>query len=401
MTGATVRVAVVVTAAGSSRRFGGIKKELVPIGERSILDRSLFPFLQLPGLVSLVVTAPRGREMELRSALSPESLAALESLGPGHFAIVPGGPTRRDSVRHGLERLVEGLGLSDEDQDKTIVLVHDGARPWAGPELVARVVQTAALYGAAVPVTPLVDTPKELGPDGKVLRHPPRASIGGAQTPQGFRLGSLLAAHRRAEAEGSDCTDDAELWDRYIGPVASVAGDPENRKVTYARDLSPAHPSFRIGQGWDIHRLVPDRRLMLGGVEVPSALGEEAHSDGDVLLHAIVDALLGAAALGDIGTHFPPSDETWRDADSRDLARRAADLVRAEGWRPGNLDCTIVLERPKLGPYKEAIRASIADCLGVPLGDVSVKAKTKEGLDAVGEGRAVEGIAVVALFPLS
>ena len=403
------RIAVVVTAAGSSGRFGGGKKELLRIGERTILDRSLSPFLGLPGLEALVVTSPAGREGELRAALDPESLAALERLGPGRFAVVAGGTCRRDSVRLGLEVLAETFGRRGAPEgedlavlDEVVVLVHDGARPWASADLAVRVARSAAMCGASVPILPLVDTPKELCSDGTVLRHPPRSSLGGAQTPQGFRLGSMLAAHRRAAAEGLDCTDDAELWDRYVGAVAFVPGESGNRKVTYAGDIAASTAgaaSFRIGQGWDLHRLVPGRPLLLGGAAVPSELGEDAHSDGDVLLHAVMDAMLGAAALGDIGEHFPPSDEEWHGADSRDLARRSADLVRGAGWELGNVDCTVVLERPRLGPFKEAIRASLADCLGVRPDAVSVKAKTKEGIDAVGDGRAIEAFAIVSLFP--
>lgn len=429
---AAPRIAVVVTAAGSSARFGSGKKELASIGERSVLEAAISPFLQLQSLEAIVVTAPAGRESELRSALSAACLSSLAALGHGRFAIVAGGPSRRDSVRLGLEALAAMLALPaggspaaspasprDEGLDDFVVLVHDGARPWASPELAARTAAAAAEKGAAVPVIPLVDTPKKLDPDGTVLGHPSRSSLGSAQTPQGFRLGGLLAAHRRAAEEKVDCTDDAELWDRYEGPVAWVAGETGNRKVTYARDLegsgerraerseaggragaAPAaepRPALRVGQGWDLHRLVPGRRLMLGGVEVPSTKGEEAHSDGDVLLHAVIDALFGAAALGDIGTHFPPSDAKWKDADSKELAREAASLVREAGWAIINLDCTVILESPKLGPHKEAIRESLASCLGIAPSLVSVKAKTKEGVDATGEGRAIEASAVVLL----
>jgi 2-C-methyl-D-erythritol 4-phosphate cytidylyltransferase / 2-C-methyl-D-erythritol 2,4-cyclodiphosphate synthase len=436
--GTMPRIAVVVTAAGSSERFGGGKKELLPLGERSVLDRSLSPFLDLPSLEALVVTAPAGREAELRAAISPRSLAALERLGPGRFAVVAGGACRRDSVRLGLEELsrmlMPGGGESADASGtrsvprmvealwaSTVVLVHDGARPWASAGLAARVAEAAALHGASVPVVPLVDTPKELAADGTVLRHPARAAMGCAQTPQGFILAPLLEAHRRASAEGLDCTDDAELWDRYVGPVASLPGEAANRKLTYAADLgrhaevvgagdarnsatlhapddSRIAGTIRVGQGWDIHRLVQGRPLMLGGIEVPSDLGEDAHSDGDVLLHAIIDALLGAAAMGDIGTHFPPSDEAWRGADSRDLARRAAALVRAAGWLPGSVDCTVILERPRLGPHRDAMRASIAAALGVGIDAVSVKAKTNEGLGPVGEGRAVEAQAIASVL---
>jgi len=416
-----IRTAVLVTAAGESRRFGGGKKELESLGGLSVLDRALSPFLQLSGLEALVVTAPAGRETQLRAALSPASLAALERLGPGRFAIVPGGASRRDSVRLGLEALAAALAAPSagaapsaprdtakarDELDELVVLVHDGARPWATTELARLVAEGAAEKSACVPIVPLVDTPKELGPDGVIARHPSRSSLGGVQTPQGFRLGGLLEAHRRAAAEGVDCTDDAELWDRYLGPVSWIPGEDANRKVTVRADLGdPAGAArrgigaveFRIGQGWDLHRLVAGRPLMIGGVEVPSDLGEDAHSDGDVLLHAIIDAILGAAALGDIGTHFPPSDPKWKGADSRDLARRAAALVRDSGWEIGNIDCTVVLERPRLGTHREAIRESVAACLGIELGAVSFKAKTSEGVDAAGEGRAVEAQAIALL----
>jgi 2-C-methyl-D-erythritol 4-phosphate cytidylyltransferase / 2-C-methyl-D-erythritol 2,4-cyclodiphosphate synthase len=405
-----IRIAVVLTAAGESTRFGGgQKKELVRIGGRSILDLALSSFIALPELEALVITAPAGRETELRDSLSADGLSALERLGSGRFAIIPGGATRRDSVRAGLEWIGAAMGAAPPAPiGDVIVLVHDGARPWATPELSARVAEGAREKGACVPIVALVDTPKELGPDGVISRHPSRASLGGVQTPQGFLLASLLEAHRRAAREEVDCTDDAELWDRYVGPVSWVPGEAANRKVTVRADVEAAADSparraergssaFRIGQGWDLHRLVPGRALMIGGIEVPSDKGEDAHSDGDVLLHAVIDALLGAAALGDIGTHFPPSDERWRGADSRELARAAAALVTSSGWEIGNVDCTVVLERPRLGPYRDAILGSVADCLGIDRGAVSFKAKTSEGVDAAGEGRAVEAQAIALL----
>ncbi len=411
---------------------------------------ALSPFLSLPGLEGLVITAPPGREVELLSALSESSRHALEKLGPGRFSVIPGGSTRRDSVRAGLETVAAILPAPLDD---LVVLIHDGARPWVTPELVSRIAVGAIEKGACVPIVPLVDTPKELGTEGLITRHPPRASLGGVQTPQGFWLCPLLEAHRRAAVEKVECTDDAELWDRYVGPVSWIPGDQLNRKITVRADLGNAESvgtelvgtgavgtepelvgtepelesaefesvgteptesesvgtepagtgsalsfNFRIGQGWDLHRLIPLRRLMLGGVEIPNDLGEDAHSDGDVLLHAIIDAMLGAAALGDIGTYFPPSDENWRDADSRDLARRTAAIVRSSGWEIGNIDCSVILERPRLGPYRTTICDSIASCLGITVDAISLKAKTAEGLGAVGEGRAVEAIASVLLY---
>ncbi len=395
-------LAVLVTAAGKSERFGGGKKELVMLEGRSVLDHAVRPFLSLPGLKALAITSPAGMEGEIRSSLSPASLASLEGLGP-NFMVTPGGDDRRDSVRLGLEALASSPALASLSLDEVVVLVHDGARPWASPELAASVARAAFERGAALPVLPLVDTPKEIDSQGLVSGHPRRAGLAAAQTPQGFRLGPLLAAHRRAAAEGFACTDDTEIWARYEGEVVSVPGEQANRKLTRPEDLPAPPPQagalpFRIGQGWDLHRLVPGRPLLVAGVVLPSQLGEDGHSDGDVLFHAAIDALLGAAALGDIGSHFPPSDEAWRGADSGALARHAVALVRAAGWEPGNLDCTVVLERPRLGPQRDEIRASLAAALGMEIGLVSVKAKTKEGLDAVGEGRAIEAYATVTLF---
>jgi len=429
-------VAVVVTAAGRSERFGGSKKEYADLGGRSVLDAAVSPFLDLPGLSALVITAPQGGLEAARTALSAATLAALGA----KLAIIEGGATRRDSVRLGLERAAEALrraaGLASDASlpSSDIVLIHDGARPWASAELAKRVMEATLAHGAAVPVVPLTDTPKRIAPatagaagataaqprGGLILEHPARSSLGGAQTPQGFRLGPILDMHRRAEKEGVDCTDDGELWARYAATTAGVSqgealvawveGETDNRKVTFRTDLAAVHDAvgraagaatatcpFRIGQGWDLHRLVEGRRLMLGGIEVPSDKGEEAHSDGDVLLHAIIDALLGAAALGDIGSHFPPSDQRWKDADSKALAAAAAALVREAGYEPVNLDCTVVLERPRLGHWKDAMRDSIARVLGMDARVISVKAKTNEGVDAVGEGRAIEAHAAVIL----
>lgn len=402
---------VLITAAGASSRFGGDKKEFMSAGGMSVLERAARAFLQ-PGPdgslpAGMVITATPGRESEARAALSAQALAALESLVPCGFAVVPGGADRRDSVRLGLEELARRALSAGLDSDRCIVHVHDGARPWVTPELVRACSRVAREHGACVPVTPLVDTPKELGDDGLLRSHPGRGGFGGAQTPQSFVLGPLLAAHRKAAGENWTCTDDASVWDRYIGPVSWVEGERENRKVTYREDLmqdreramEPADPmqALRVGEGWDIHRLAEGRALVVGGVVVPFERGELGHSDGDVLWHAVIDALFGAISMGDIGTHFPPSDMRWKDADSSDLARQAMRLVRDAGWELVNLDTTVTLERPRLGPHREAILASLSSVLGTDLSRVSLKAKTKEGMDSVGSGDAIEARAVALL----
>jgi 2-C-methyl-D-erythritol 4-phosphate cytidylyltransferase / 2-C-methyl-D-erythritol 2,4-cyclodiphosphate synthase len=258
-----------------------------------------------------------------------------------------------------------------------------------------------------------VDTIKRAGSGGLVAEHLRREALFAAQTPQGFRFGPLLAAHLEADRQAKavdepgstepgwrepswhEPTDDAELYARSGGAVAIVEGSVDNRKVTYPSDLSKQEAAMlRIGQGYDIHRLVPGRPLMLGGIAIPFELGEDGHSDGDALVHAVIDALFGALGLGDIGTHFPPSDPRWKGAASLDLLELSLDLVRRGGGRLVNLDSTVTLERPKLAPHIQAIRESLAWALGIDPALVSVKAKTKEGVDATGEGRAVEANAV-------
>ncbi|MCX8014196.1 MAG: 2-C-methyl-D-erythritol 2,4-cyclodiphosphate synthase, partial [Rectinema sp.] len=213
---------------------------------------------------------------------------------------------------------------------------------------------------------------------------------------QSFSFLEILEAHRLAARDSFQATDDAMIWSHYVGPVSWIEGDRMNRKITYREDLA-GHTPLRVGQGWDIHALVEGRRLLLAGVVIDSPRGEYGHSDGDVLWHAVIDALLGAASLGDIGTHFPPSDPQWKNADSGSLAARIMQLLSANGWKPVNLDCTVVLESPRLAPYRERIIDSLSRSLGLPKDAVSFKAKTNEGFDATGRGEAIEAYATVLI----
>ncbi len=376
-----------ITAAGTSTRFGGTKKEFEPLDDSTVLEKAVEPFIAICD--SVVITCPKGARDDFerffeRSRLAP-SLRALR----GGFSIVEGGSVRQESVLFALRAMRGGTGVGD------LVLIHDAARPWVSPSLIHRTLRSARERGASLPLLPLTDTPKAVDGDA-VVDHPSRLSMMTAQTPQIFSFPEILEAHELAARENFAATDDAMIWDRSIGPVAWVHGERENRKITFKDDLVK-QTEFRTGQGYDIHPLVEGRRLLLAGVEVESARGEAGYSDGDVLWHAIIDAMLGASAQGDIGTHFPPGAPEWKDADSTALARGAASAVATSGWKCCNIDCTVICERPKLAPYRDRIRAAIARTLALPIDAVSFKAKTKEGFDATGRGEAIEAFASVLM----
>lgn len=407
-------VFVLLTAAGSSLRFGEGKKECFLLSGKTVLQRSIEAFLGGDAPAGVVVTYPAGSLNEIRESIDPELTKKLKAL-PRGLRFVRGGFTRQVSVARGLAALLRGERAaapgatpnaargSDGAKHGTargdVVLVHDAARPWLSPGTVSAVLARARIYGACIPLCDFADTPKEAAESGFIAAHPSRDSVKAAQTPQGFALRELAAAHRAAAREGWQCTDDASLWDRYVGKVAFVPGDRKNKKITYREDLPSQEGilNIRAGEGWDIHLLAAGRKLLLGGVPVEHEKGEVGHSDGDVLWHAIIDALLGAAGLGDIGAHFPPSSSRWKDADSGNLARIAVEKVRKAGWEIGNIDCTVIIEKPKLAPLRDAIRLSIARVLTVAPDAVSVKAKTNEGLGEIGLGLAVEARALALL----
>lgn len=385
------RIFALITAAGSSTRFGGQKKELEQLEGYTVLERAIEPFIETCS--GIVVTCPPGAKAEFeaffaQSALSP-AIARIER----GIVIVEGGSTRQDSVLFGL-RALKALGC-----DRDIVLIHDGARPWISAGLVRTTIEQTRMHGACLPLAPLVETPKIV--EGQVVHaHPPRAHVMTAQTPQAFSFPEILSAHELAAREGYAATDDAMVWDHYVGPVFWIEGERQNRKITYREDLfgSAAMPAaMRTGIGYDIHPLVAHRPLLLAGVRIESDRGEAGYSDGDVLWHALIDALLGAAALGDIGTHFPPGKPEWKNADSTALARKVAAMLHSEAWHIVNIDCTVILEKPRLGPYREQICCAIARALNIPQGSVSFKAKTNEGFDAAGRGEAIEAHAIVLI----
>lgn len=288
-------------------------------------------------------------------------------------------------------------------QEPDYVLIHDAARPWVTQEVIGSVLESTATYGAAVPAIPAVDT-LAFSDESKstITGYADRPHTFCLQTPQGFRFAKLLEAHRRAAADSAEaasdssavtkkasCTDDTTVWAAYCGPVHLCDGSAANRKITFKEDIkTETAMQIRTGLGYDLHRLVEGRKLMLGGIAIPFEKGEDGHSDGDVLLHAITDALLGAAGIADIGELFPPSDNTWKDADSGKLLQVAWEKVRSEGWSLENLDCVVAMEKPKFLPWREQVRTSIASLLDCSTDRIFVKAKTGEGLGEIGHGEA-------------
>ena len=379
-------VGVIIVAAGRGERMGaGVPKQLLDLGGRTMLQRSVEAFDVHPGIGEIVVVLPA----DLVTAGS--SLVGTTSR-PCRF--VAGGARRQDSVQ---------LGFAALSTSADPILVHDAARPFVDIGLIDRVIAGTAESGAAVPAVPARDTVKLVERDRRVVsRTMPRDEIWLAQTPQGFSrrvLGEAIALGAR----GIDATDDAMLAEQAGHAVRVVAGDERNVKITTADDLAAVRlavaPWPRVGTGYDLHRLVEGRRLVLAGVTIPFERGPQGHSDGDVVSHALIDAAFGAAGAGDIGRHFPNTDPTWKDTPGLELLDRALELVRGQGWRVASVDVTVLLERPKLAPYVFEIRERLAVALALPPDHVSVKAKTNEGVDAVGRGEAIAAHAVAVLTP--
>lgn len=386
------RFALILTAAGSSSRMGlGFKKEFLPFNNGTVLSSSLTPFLKNDNLSIIIITHPAGQLDEMKAALAEsEQTAALLSKRGIPLLFEEGGATRQKSVFNALCALEKACASSNCDVPE-FVLIHDAARPWVTETIIDNVLEGVEASGAAVPSTPAVDTLAFTDESKTIITgYADRPRTFCLQTPQGFRFRELLEAHRKAAADNNTaCTDDTTIWAAYCGPVHLCEGSIQNKKITFKEDIQAEVPmQIRTGLGYDLHRLVEGRKLVLGGIVIPFDKGEDGHSDGDVLLHAITDALLGAAGIADIGELFPPSDNTWKDADSGKLLQAAWKKVQDEGWKLENLDCVIALEKPKFLPWREQIRSSIASLLGCSFDAVFVKAKTGEGLSEIGRGEA-------------
>jgi 2-C-methyl-D-erythritol 4-phosphate cytidylyltransferase/2-C-methyl-D-erythritol 2,4-cyclodiphosphate synthase len=380
-------VSAIIAAAGAGRRLGAAKpKQMLDIGGGSMLQKSAAAFVQHPRISEVVLVLPKEHTelavLAVRDAQKPFS----------EIRMVAGGPRRQDSVANAFDAV---------SPSADVVLIHDAARPFVSPSLIERTIDAAAEHGAAIAALQSRDTVKRVA-EGVITETIPRELVYLAQTPQGFRR-DVLAAAVKLGRDGVDATDEAALAERAGYQVHVVDGDPGNVKITTEEDLAAARARAagatlsRIGTGYDLHRLVEGRPLIIGGVTIPFDRGPLGHSDGDVACHAATDAVLGAASLGDIGRHFPDSDPKWRGADSLVFLREAARLVGEAGFRVGNLDVTVILERPKIKDAIDQMRARLAGALDIDVAQVSVKGKTNEGVDAVGRGEAIAAYAVALL----
>ena len=370
----------VILCGGSGVRMGVQEnKTLLPIGGVPGVVRCVRAF---QGLAEGVVIVARAGEEGLFSA-------ALAAHGCPAYAVVPGGEDRQASALRGLRAL---------PKECTIALIHDGARPFVTRAVIARVLESVKSQGSGVAAVPARDTIKRADPAGRVLETPNRASLWQVQTPQGFRLDDLLAAHALAAAR---YTDDAALMEAAGFPVQLVLGGYDNVKLTSQEDLRMMNgmPAPRMGTGFDAHRLAEGRELWLGGVKIPFEKGLLGHSDADAALHALMDALLGAAALGDIGRLFPDSDPRYKGISSLTLLEKVHAALAAAGYEAGNVDVTIVAQAPKLAPYTGRMREAIAGALKLAPDRVSVKATTTEGMGFEGRGEGISAQAVAVVFP--
>lgn len=369
-------VTAILVAAGSSRRMGFDKlRHTLPDG-RTVLQTSLAAFAAHPAIDAIVLVA----------GANLETCRALAAACPKPCKAVPGGATRADSVRAGLD-----------EADGELIAIHDAARPFVSAAVITAALEEAARSGAAAPAVPVKDTIKVAAPDGRVLRTPDRNRLFAVQTPQCFARALYLEALAAVQGEAAHLvTDDASLFELAGLPVTLTAGDYANLKITTQEDLK-GETTMRIGHGYDVHRLVSGRRLILGGVDIPYEKGLLGHSDADVLLHAVADALLGAAAMGDIGQHFPDTDPRYKGADSRRLLSEVGKLLAKEGYRIVNIDATVLCQAPKLAPYIPEMRQNIAAALGMDVGRVSVKATTEEhlGFTGAGDGIAAHAVAMI------
>jgi len=371
-------IAAVVVAAGKGARAGqAIPKQFANWRGKAVVRHSV-EALRAAGIGRIVVAIPADAADTAQTAL--KGIEAVE--------FVNGGATRQASVAATLEQLT--------DSAPDIVLIHDAARPDLPAAVVDRLIASLGEYRGSIPVLPVIDS-LSVEQDGIMSGAADRDALKRVQTPQAFHFSDILAAHR-AMQPGTTAGDDAQVLMAAGGVVAHVAGDERLKKLTFAEDFMNELPPIRTGLGYDVHRLAKGEELWLGGIQIEHESGLAGHSDADVALHAIVDALLGAVSAGDIGEHFQPSDERWRGAASSAFVQHASSLVNQAGYQIGNIDLTIICESPKIGPHRPAMRAKIAELLNVDIDRISVKATTTERLGFTGRKEGIAAQAVATVF---
>ncbi|MDE8653870.1 bifunctional 2-C-methyl-D-erythritol 4-phosphate cytidylyltransferase/2-C-methyl-D-erythritol 2,4-cyclodiphosphate synthase [Novosphingobium album (ex Liu et al. 2023)] len=379
LSAAKARIAAVVVAAGQGLRAGQpLPKQFAAWRGKPVVRHSVEALLAA-GVSPVIVAIPEGAEELARAALR----------GLDDVRLTVGGGTRQQSVRFGLEALVA--------DDPAAVLIHDAARPLLPAAVIARLTHALATHEAAIPVLPVVDSLAHAEADGQMGPPARREALRRVQTPQAFRFAAILAAHRDWDG-APDAGDDAQVAQAAGIAVALVEGDEALHKLTFASDFAPAAAPMRVGTGFDVHRLADGEELWLCGVRIEHSQGLAGHSDADVAIHALVDALLGAIGAGDIGQHFPPSDPQWRGASSDRFLAYAGRLVAEAGYGLGNADVTIICEAPRIGPHRAAMRARLAEILGVDSAAISVKATTSERLGFTGRGEGIAAQAAVCLI---
>ena len=375
-------VCAVIVGGGRSTRTNGTDKLTLELGGMTVFERSVRAFCLHPDIDCVVAVA--------REDLIGE-VEKLKDRYPKLAAAVPGGASRCLSVKAGLEKC---------PPDTSFVAIHDAARPFVSGGLITRTLKAAEEYGAAVPVLRFTDTIKTIDGEGFIGGTLDRSTVVAVQTPQIFRFGEYL----EASAGAVESFDDCQLYEAAGHRIAAVEGESSNMKITTpedvekAREMSGTVPDIRVGHGYDVHRLTEGRRFVLGGVEIEYEKGLLGHSDADVLLHAVADAVLGAAGLRDIGVHFPDTDPAYEGADSRLLLRECVRLAAEAGYRPGNADVTVICQKPKLAPHIPRMRSNLAQDLGLGEDRVNVKATTEEGLGFTGGGLGISAHAVVTLI---
>lgn len=372
-------IAAVIVAAGAGLRAGQPKPKQFALWRGKPVVRHSAEAFAAAGIGPIVVAIPEGAE-----AIASQALAGVPQV-----KLVTGGATRQQSVRLALEALAAG--------EPAQVLIHDAARPILPLELIGRLLAALQETPGAIPVLPVVDSLAQT--DGPLMGAPARREdLRRVQTPQAFRYPDILAAHRSWSGTEEEAGDDAQVARAAGLSVALVEGDERLHKLTVASDFAQAAPAIRVGTGYDVHRLMPGEELWLCGVKIDHDRGLSGHSDADVAIHALVDALLGAIGAGDIGSHFPPSDPQWKGASSDRFLTHAVGLTADSGYRIGNVDLTLICEAPKIGPHREAMRARLAELLRTDLSAVSVKATTTEKLGFTGRSEGIAAQAVATLL---